>query len=144
MPLLLAAAAAGCGGGSGTSQNAGSTAAAGGAPIRTITIDETEFQLSPASVSLDKPGTYVFRGVDKGSVAHAIAVEGNGVDADGPTVQPGGVSVLRVTLTKAGSYEIYCPVDGHKAQGMRGTVTVGGASGSGGGTSTQKNEGSGY
>jgi uncharacterized cupredoxin-like copper-binding protein len=145
--LLLAAAAAGCGGGSGSSQQAASTGAQAAAPIRTITIDESEFKLVPSSISLTRPGTYVFRGVNKGTISHAIAVEGNGVDEDGPTVQPGGVSMLKVTLTKTGSYEIYCPVDGHKGQGMLGKVTVGAASGSGGtggGTSTQKNGGSGY
>ena len=31
-------------------------------------------------------------------------------------------------------YEMYCPVDGHKAQGMAGTISVGGAAG--GGTTT--------
>jgi len=32
-----------------------------------------------------------------------------------------------VTLPKAGTYEIYCPVDGHKGLGMKGTITVGGS-----------------
>lgn len=148
--LVLAATAAGCGGGSGGSQQAASTGArtaSAAAPIRTVTIDESEFKLAPANISLARPGTYVFRGVNTGTVSHAIAVEGNGVDEDGPTVQPGGVSMLKVTLTKTGTYEIYCPVDGHKGQGMLGKVTVGAVSGSGGtggGTSTQKNGGSGY
>jgi uncharacterized cupredoxin-like copper-binding protein len=26
---------------------------------------------------------------------------------------------------KAGKYEFYCPVDGHKQAGMKGTLTVG-------------------
>jgi uncharacterized cupredoxin-like copper-binding protein len=54
---------------------------------------------------------------------HAIAVEGNGVDKDGQTVQPGGTSSVTVTL-KPGTYEFYCPVDGHKQAGMKGTLTV--------------------
>jgi uncharacterized cupredoxin-like copper-binding protein len=54
---------------------------------------------------------------------HAIAVEGKGLDKDGKTVQPGGTSKVTVTLKK-GSYEFYCPVDGHKAAGMEGKVTV--------------------
>ena len=35
-----------------------------------------------------------------------------------------GKATLTVDLKK-GNYEFYCPVDGHKAAGMKGTVTVG-------------------
>lgn len=54
---------------------------------------------------------------------HAIAVEGHGVDKDGKTVQKGGTSRVTVTLKK-GTYEFYCPVDGHKAGGMKGKLVV--------------------
>jgi uncharacterized cupredoxin-like copper-binding protein len=56
-------------------------------------------------------------------IEHGIAVEGNGVDQDGPIVQPGGTSTLSVNL-KPGTYEFYCPFDSHKQQGMTGTLTV--------------------
>ena len=51
------------------------------------------------------------------SVPHAVAVEGNGIDKDGNTVNQGGVSKVTVSL-KPGKYEFYCPVDGHKQAGM--------------------------
>ena len=54
---------------------------------------------------------------------HGIAVEGNGVDQDGKTVQPGGTSTDTLKL-KPGTYSFYCPVPGHKAGGMKGTLTV--------------------
>jgi uncharacterized cupredoxin-like copper-binding protein len=54
---------------------------------------------------------------------HGIAVEGNGVDKDGQIVSPGSKSTVTVTL-KPGSYEYYCPVPGHKAAGMKGTLVV--------------------
>jgi uncharacterized cupredoxin-like copper-binding protein len=57
------------------------------------------------------------------SLPHAIAVEGKGVDKDGKTVRKGGTSTVSVTLKK-GKYEFYCPVPGHKAGGMKGTLTV--------------------
>jgi uncharacterized cupredoxin-like copper-binding protein len=57
------------------------------------------------------------------SVPHAIAVEGKGVDKDGNTVGNGGVSKVTVDL-KPGKYTFYCPVDGHKQAGMKGTLTV--------------------
>lgn len=57
------------------------------------------------------------------SFPHAIAIEGNGVDKDGQTVQPGGTSTVTMRL-KPGRYTFYCPVDGHEDQGMKGTLTV--------------------
>jgi uncharacterized cupredoxin-like copper-binding protein len=57
------------------------------------------------------------------SVPHAVAVEGKGVDKDGNTVGKGGVSKVTVDL-KPGKYEFYCPVDGHKDAGMKGTLTI--------------------
>ena len=54
---------------------------------------------------------------------HGIAVEGHGVDKDGKTVGKGKSSSVTVTLKK-GTYEFYCPVPGHKALGMKGTLIV--------------------
>jgi uncharacterized cupredoxin-like copper-binding protein len=56
-------------------------------------------------------------------VQHAIAVDGNGVSKVGSTVGMGGKSTITVAL-KPGTYKFYCPVDGHRAAGMEGTLTV--------------------
>jgi uncharacterized cupredoxin-like copper-binding protein len=56
-------------------------------------------------------------------VQHAIGVKGGGVQKTGGTVTKGGVSTVTAKL-KAGSYEFYCPVDGHEQAGMKGTLTV--------------------
>jgi plastocyanin len=139
--VILAGASAGCGGSSGSNASSDSTGAAsttsgsGGSVIKTVTVHETEYKLNPSNISLTKPGTYVFKGVNDGTTAHALAVEGNGLDQDGMDISPGSSGTLKVTLSKAGTYEIYCPVDGHKDLGMKGTITVGGASS--GGTSTE-------
>jgi uncharacterized cupredoxin-like copper-binding protein len=67
--------------------------------------------------------TFVMANPSSSGKPHAIAVEGHGVDKDGKTVQPGRTSKITVTLKK-GTYEFYCPVDGHKAAGMEGKVVV--------------------
>jgi uncharacterized cupredoxin-like copper-binding protein len=56
-------------------------------------------------------------------VQHAIGVRGNGVDQKGAAVGQGSDSKITVTL-KPGKYTFYCPVDGHEAAGMKGTLTV--------------------
>ena len=56
-------------------------------------------------------------------VPHGIAFDGNGVDKAGPTGGTGSTSTVSATL-KPGTYTFYCPVPGHKAGGMKGTLTV--------------------
>jgi plastocyanin len=57
------------------------------------------------------------------STKHGIAVEGHGVDKDGKAVGRNKTSTVTVTLKK-GTYTFYCPVDGHKNQGMKGKIIV--------------------
>jgi len=56
------------------------------------------------------------------SIPHAVEVEGNGVEVKTKTVT--GDTAQVSTKLKPGKYEFYCPVDGHKAAGMKGTLTV--------------------
>ena len=142
--VLLAAVvvlAAGCGssGDNGEGEETGSPAAA---PIRTITITETEFELDPSSVDLEQPGTYAFEVVNDGQVAHALEVEGEGIEEETQTLQPGDRATLTVTL-EGGSYELYCPIGDHKDRGMEGTAVVGG-SGQSTTTTTEEDSDDGY
>jgi plastocyanin len=70
-----------------------------------------------------KAGKVTLSMANPSGIPHAVAVEGNGVDKDGKTVQKGGTSTVTVDL-KAGTYDFYCPVDGHRAAGMEGKLTV--------------------
>jgi uncharacterized cupredoxin-like copper-binding protein len=109
-----------------------------GATGETVSIGETEFALDPSSLQVDEAGTVTFRVANNGSVEHALEVEGQGVEEESDTIAPGETAELTVDLTD-GSYEIYCPVDGHREQGMEGTLTVG-AGGGGAGTGTMEDE----
>jgi len=57
------------------------------------------------------------------SVPHAVEIEGNGVEEETETVTGGDAPPVEVEL-EAGTYEYYCPVGGHEAAGMKGTLTV--------------------
>ena len=139
--VVAAAVSGGCGGyGGGSKSKPASTttsSSAGGTVIKTVSVHETEYKLNPNTISLAKPGTYVFKGINDGTITHSLAIEGNGVDMDASGISPGSSGTVKVTLPKAGTYEIYCPIDGHKGLGMKGTVTVGGSGGAGSGTSTE-------
>jgi plastocyanin len=60
---------------------------------------------------------------NKSSTDHDIAIEGNGVNEAGEVVKDGGVSKVSVDL-KAGKYQFFCTVTGHRQAGMEGTLTV--------------------
>jgi uncharacterized cupredoxin-like copper-binding protein len=133
--LFAVPALAACG--SSSSESTTGQAAAGQA----TSISETEFKLDPSSVHVDQAGTVTFRVTNDGAVDHALEVEGQGVEEETETIKPGESAELTVDLSKEGSYEIYCPIDGHRDSGMEGTLTVGAAMG-GGSTGTTEDEGS--
>ncbi|MGH3043102.1 MAG: cupredoxin domain-containing protein [Gaiellaceae bacterium] len=117
-------------------------AGAGGGEV--VEVSLSEFALTPASFSLE-PGSYTFHVVNDGSVVHALEVEGPLGEVKTADLAPGESADLNVDLSEPGDYEMYCPVDGHKDEGMEGTITVGG--GGGGATTTDETtteEDSGY
>ena len=123
--LLLLWVLAGCGGGGGGQTTTGATQAGTttGSPIQIIQIGETDYRLNPNDVTLDRPGTYVFRAVNNGHDIHALRIEGNGIDEQTANINPGQSANLQVDLA-AGSYDLDCPVDNHEAIGMDGALTV--------------------
>lgn len=56
-------------------------------------------------------------------VDHNIAIDVDGATKAGEVVKGGGVSKVEVDL-KAGTYQYFCTVPGHRAGGMEGTLTV--------------------
>jgi uncharacterized cupredoxin-like copper-binding protein len=130
---------AGCGsGGGGSSESATTTeTTSGGSAARTVTVSEAEYSLTPNKIQISHPGAVAIKVRNIGHVAHALEIEGNGVEQEIDAVQPGASATLTVNLAKAGSYELYCPIDGHRAKGMVGTLRVGGSSSTGGMTTTE-------
>jgi plastocyanin len=66
--------------------------------------------------------TVVMTNPSSSGLKHGIEVEGHGIEKSGKNVGPGHTSRVTVTL-KRGTYEFYCPVDGHKAT-MKGKIVV--------------------
>ena len=122
---LMAAATvlAGCGGSGGAGR---SEDAAQQAPVATIDVRETEFKLDPANPRVEKPGVVEFNVENAGQTLHALEVEGPKGEVETEEIQPGKSTTLRADLTEPGEYTWYCPVGGHKDQGMEGKITVAG------------------
>jgi plastocyanin len=130
----LAILAAGCGGddnssssssssGSDTSTTEQSSGGGGAAQTLTISADPGGASKFDKSSLTAKAGKVTIVMDNPSSLPHAVEIEGNGVEEAGDTVEKGGVSKATATV-KAGTYEYYCPVDGHRAAGMTGELTV--------------------
>src|SRR3954453_969188 len=134
---LAALALAGCGGGD--KEKAASTntpaatatktataatggASAGGGETIQLSADPSALKFHKSTLTA-KAGKVTLQMANPSSLPHAVSIEGKGVDVDGKTVQKGGTSTVSAKL-KPGTYEFYCPVDGHRAAGMKGKLTV--------------------
>ena len=83
--------------------------------------DSGALEFDPDTLSA-KAGTVTIAYANPSSTPHAFAIDG--VDgAETETVSQGATPPIQVEL-EAGEYEFYCPVGGHRAAGMVGTLTV--------------------
>jgi uncharacterized cupredoxin-like copper-binding protein len=132
--LLLGA----CGQDKSKSGGAAPAASSGGGGGQAVKVSETQFKLSPANPSVGKTGKVKIQVTNNGSVTHALEVEGPNGEVKTAPIQPGKSARLNADFSKAGSYEWYCPIDNHKAMGMKGTIKV-----AGGGSGATKTDDSG-
>ncbi len=72
-----------------------------------------------------KPGKTTVTMTNPGSsgLKHGIEIEGHGAEKRAKNVGPGHSTSVTLRL-KVGTYEFYCPVDDHKASGMKGKIVV--------------------
>jgi uncharacterized cupredoxin-like copper-binding protein len=140
LPLLalgLAAVVAGCGS---TASGSTTTSSSGayGAPAATATAGAASSSKGGTTLHLTAdPGgalrfntthlaakagkvTLTLKNPSSSGMPHGIAIQGHGT---GPVVNAGKTTSVTATLKK-GSYTFLCPVPGHAAAGMKGTLTI--------------------
>jgi len=104
-----------------TTPAAATTTAAAKGTVVNVTEKEFSIALSQATF---KPGVYTFVVKDAGAASHNLNIKGPGVTgAATSTISAGGTTSLTVTL-QSGSYELWCSIGSHKANGMDMTITV--------------------
>ena len=133
LSLLLAA----CGGYGGGASSGGNNSQASGSALKTLHVSEKEYSFDPSTITVSKPGTYAFVVTNDGTITHGFVIEASGSEgneAKSGDIAPGSHKTVRFTFEAGRKYEMYCPVDGHRAEGMAGTISVGGAAA--GGTTT--------
>jgi plastocyanin len=124
---VLALAAAGCGGGKKSSGGGGTTSRPSGASApkaagSTLAETASDFKFSQPKPTV-KSGTVNVELRNGGGTAHGFEIEGPKGEIRTKVVQPGQSAAVSAKLAP-GKYEFYCPVDGHKKLGMKGTLTV--------------------
>ena len=101
-----------------------------------VRVSLLDFELDPATISLESAGTYTFAVTNDGQAPHAFEVEGHGIEEETDELDSGGSAELTVDLEE-GEYKIYCPVGDHEDRGMVGTLKVGAEGGGGADTHTE-------
>jgi plastocyanin len=133
---LAAAVFAGCGGDDDDAEESAATPAptaespaddsggsgGGGAKLDFSAPEDGSLKFDQSDVTA-KAGKVTVTFANPSQVPHAVEIEGNGVEEETETVTGADAPPIEVDL-KPGTYEFYCPVDGHRAAGMEGTLTV--------------------
>jgi plastocyanin len=107
-------------------------AACAGAVLVTSADGATTLKLKAAASGANKydktrltaaPGKVTIRLKNPGSSGkpHAVEIVGKGVDKASGTAGPGQRVSVTARLAK-GTYQFFCPIDGHRAAGMKGTL----------------------
>jgi len=86
-----------------------------------ISTDPTQLAFVPTTLTAP-PGKVTIVMKNASAIPHSVAIQAPG-DVAGAIVNQGQTSTTTATL-KAGTYQYYCTVPGHKEAGMVGTLTV--------------------
>jgi plastocyanin len=89
-----------------------------------VEVSETEYSITPKTITLDRAGYYGIEAKNDGKLTHAIAVSGAGVDVRSAQIKPGKSDTILVLFKKPGRYTLFCPIPGHEAQGMKAGINV--------------------
>jgi uncharacterized cupredoxin-like copper-binding protein len=138
VPVLAVVAIAGCGSSSKSSSSNTQAAPTSSAPAvstptasqgagkKSLAVVETEYKLTPATPSVAGGAVHV-TARNAGTIVHALEIENagpGGKDLRSTDIQPGSSTTVVANLTAGKTYTWYCPIDGHRALGMHGTITV--------------------
>ena len=130
LPLVLVLTAfvfalSACGGGSSSSSTTPATTGGGGGgggstvkisadPSGALKYEQTDVSATAGSITIDF--------TNMSSLPHDVTIEGNG--ASGATDQITDSTTSTTVDLDPGTYTFFCSVDGHRAAGMEGTLTV--------------------
>lgn len=90
--------------------------------VKEVVVEGSEFKFMPATLSLKKGEKVRLVFKNMGKMTHDWVVDELGVRTKQITASQ--EAVIEFTPDKAGTFEYYCSVAAHRANGMTGTLTV--------------------
>jgi plastocyanin len=100
---------------------------------QSFSVELRDFSFAPNAFTVKAGEKVTFQARNAGQRPHNIEIEGPGgfkwLLVSSGNVAPGASATGDATFTTPGTYEFYCPVGNHRAQGMVATFTVTAASG---------------
>src|SRR5439155_25884546 len=94
----------------------------------TAMVHLSEFKIEPGDVTVAAGGT--LQVMNLGTTAHNLAIKDTQLAS--PMVNAGGSANLSVSGLSAGTYTLFCQVAGHEQAGMKATMRIIDAAGTGG------------
>jgi len=94
---------------------------------RLVEIIATEFHLDPDRIMAEPGETLTLSLRNEGAVVHSLAVDlgSAGIARLPATVKPHETAEMTITVPASpGDFAYYCPIDGHRALGMAGMLSV--------------------
>jgi plastocyanin len=123
--VCAALALAGCGSsnsGGGSSSTPASGGGGGGSSSVSLSAPADGSLKFDQATATAKAGSVTIKFDNPSSIPHGVSIEGNGVAKASDVITSKNTS-FTVDL-KPGTYTYFCPVDGHRAAGMEGKLTV--------------------
>lgn len=123
LPLSVGLRGAGAADTTTTTTVPGATTPAALGPTK-IPVSARSFKFTPSKLTIAS-GQRVTIALKSTDVLHDFVVNGPGVaNKKIVTVRGGKSATGKLVLPKAGTYQFYCSIPGHRAAGMRGTITA--------------------
>lgn len=98
-----------------------STVSTGTAAVKEFTITASNYSFNPKTISVNQ-GDQVKITLNNTQGGHDLRLDG--YDTGTQVIQAGESDTFTFTALQSGQFEYYCSVDGHRAMGMVGTLTV--------------------
>lgn len=89
--------------------------------VKEIRVQGGDFWLKPASVSVNKGDRVKIIFENVGSIVHNLDVDGYGSTE---IISAGNSATIEFVADKAGTVNMWCAVEGHRAAGMEGSFIV--------------------
>lgn len=89
--------------------------------VKTFTVDGSSYTYNPSTITANKGDAVkiIFKDTDS---RHDLVIDGYNLRTD--VIGPGKTDTIEFVADKVGTFEYYCSLPGHKAQGMTGKLVV--------------------